>query len=846
MNIDEKELKSCINVEKFYSDELGEPEKRNNGHNVYFCPFHKDEKTPNLAVYSNGRFKCYACEAFGGDLIEFHIKKTEMTFPETLEALAQKYAPDLIKENGNPKRKIKTEYDYKDEKGNLLFQVVRYEPKDFRQRRPDGNSGWIWSTKGIEPIPYRLPELIESDGAVFVVGGEKDADALVELGLAATTNSGGEGNWKPELNQFFENRDVVILEDNDDKGKKYGKIVSENIYGIANSIKIVSFPELPSKGDVSDYLIDHSLKDLMGKIENTSFFELSDKNDDLNDGFENLCPTNSINKQKLSASEKLIRLAEDCELFHDSDGRGYATLPMENHKENWQIKSKGFSRFLHKRFYDKFQKVPNSQAMTDALELIDTKAQYEGSKHSVYIRVGKLNGKNYLDLCNDQWEVVEITNDGWEVISESPVKFIRSMSALPLPNPVQRGAIEDLKEFLNVQDDNDFILVVAFLIAVFRSKGPYLILNVQGEQGSGKSNFSRIIRALIDPSLAPLRSQSNNERDLMISASKSWMLAFDNISKIPVWLSDSLCRISTGGGLSTRKLHSDSDEVIFDSSRPVILNGITEIITRDDLRDRAITINLQPIPDERRMAEEDFWDRFEEAKPKILGALLNAVSAALKNISTIKLDTMSRMADFEKWVCAAVSAFGWDSDEFIKAYRSNRQNAVEIGMDSDPVVIAIKLLASTADGLIFKGSCTQLLDELSQSVSEKLEKTKEWPKSAQVLSNRLQRLAPSLRKIGIDFERGQESGKSGGRRFVILKKSAKSIVAIAASDAKSGKINESKGVSGGDANSAGDTSENSIVPVKPLVNKGGDAGDAGGDEKTNLSKQSEFPWEVSI
>lgn len=148
-------------------------------------------------------------------------------------------------------------YDYHDEAGRLLFEVVRFaNPKDFRQRRPDGRGGWIWSTKGTRQVPYRLPELLaRPEGApVYVVEGEKDADRLANLGLCATTNPGGAGKWRDELGQHLAGADVVILPDADEAGRKHAQTVADHLEPMAASVRVVNLPGLRPKGDVSDWL----------------------------------------------------------------------------------------------------------------------------------------------------------------------------------------------------------------------------------------------------------------------------------------------------------------------------------------------------------------------------------------------------------------------------------------------------------------------------------------------------------------------------------------------------------------------------------------------------------------
>src|SRR5262249_20593555 len=153
--------------------------------------------------------------------------------------------------------------------------------------------------------------------------------------------------------------------------------------------------------------------------------------------------------------------------------------------------------------------------------------------------------------------------------------------------------------------------------------GPYAVLILTGEQGAAKSTMARLLRWLIDPNAAPLRSQPRDGRDLVIAARNSWVLAFDNLSYLPIWLSDCLCRLATGGGFATRELYTDADEVIFDSQRWVILTSIEDVASRGDLLDRAVILRLPAIPEEKRRTEAAFWVAADAARPAILGALLD-------------------------------------------------------------------------------------------------------------------------------------------------------------------------------------------------------------------------------
>ena len=287
----------------------------------------------------------------------------------------------------------------------------------------------------------------------------------------------------------------------------------------------------------------------------------------------------------------------------------------------------------------------------------------------------------------------EIDATGWRVIENPPVRFRRASGMKPMPMPVGGGSIETLRSFLNVQTDADFVLVVAWALACLRNRGPYPVIVLSGEQGSAKSTFSAILRALLDPNTAPLRALPREDRDLFIAASNGHVLAFDNVSGLPAWISDTLCRLATGGGFAVRQLYSDQDEVLFDAARPVILNGIEEIVTRPDLADRAVFLTLEPIPEERRRPEQELWAAFELERPRILGVLLDAVAKGLAELPRTKLDKLPRMADFALWATACETAL-WPSGTFWSAYCGNRDEAVDGVIDADPIAAAVRALIS--------------------------------------------------------------------------------------------------------------------------------------------------------
>jgi hypothetical protein len=448
----------------------------------------------------------------------------------------------------------------------------------------------------------------------------------------------------------------------------------------------------------------------------------------------------------------LIDLAQSAELFHAPDGTGFADLDINGHRETWPIRAKGFRRWLARCFFEATGGAPSSEALQSALNVIEAKAHFDAPERTVHVRVGGLDGRLYLDLGDETWRAVEIDATGWRVIDNPPVRFRRAAGMQPLPAPVAGGSVETLRSFLNVRSDADFVLVAAWALTVLRNRGPYPVLVLSGEQGSAKSTFSAILRALLDPNTAPLRALPREDRDLFIAASNGHVLAFDNVSGLPAWISDTLCRLATGGGFAVRQLYSDQDEVLFDAARPVILNGIEDIVTRPDLADRGLFLTLEPIPEDRRRPEQELWAAFEAERPRILGALLDAASKGLAMLPQTRLDKLPRMADFALWATACETAL-WPAGTFWSAYCGNRDEAAEGVIDADPIAAGVRALMAARTE--WTGTASELLGALAEMAGERLAKSKTWPDSPRALAGRLRRAATFLRKVGIEigFER---------------------------------------------------------------------------------------------
>ena len=460
-----------------------------------------------------------------------------------------------------------------------------------------------------------------------------------------------------------------------------------------------------------------------------------------------------------SAADRLIGLALESgiELFHDPDQHGWASIRVDGHFENHPIRSRPFQLFLRRTYYRETGKSPGAQAIRATLELLEAKALFDGEESPIHLRVANHRGKLYLDLCDRAWQAVEIDAEGWRIVDRPPPRFHRTRGSRPLPAPERGGGVDELRRFLNV-DHQGWTLIKAFLVAALRPGLPCPILVAKGEQGAGKTTACRIISALIDPRTGALRGVPREVRDLTAAARNSWLVCFDNLSHLPEELADAACRLATGGGFGGRELYSDHDEAVFDATRPLVFNAIPDLGTaRPDFLDRALIVDFLDMKPEMRRDEGQFWREFEEARPRILGALLDAVTAGLRKLPNVRLVEPPRMADFAMWANACEETLGMKPGEALTTYESNRTETHNLALESSPLYEPVAQLAEEG----FSGTITELHARLNCMMSESLRRSVRWPKAPSALGSALRRMASNLRAVGIEiqFSRADISGR---------------------------------------------------------------------------------------
>lgn len=454
----------------------------------------------------------------------------------------------------------------------------------------------------------------------------------------------------------------------------------------------------------------------------------------------------------------LLHLAESIGLFRTPEGEAYAEIPVDGHTEIHPLKSKAIKDWLTFQYDNAYDGAPNKTAMEGALAVLESRARFKSAEQEIHLRLASAGDILYLDLGNEAREVVKITPVGWTIEKSVPVRFRRSKSMQALPRPERNGNINELRQFLNVATDTEWILMLAWLIGAFHPTGPYPVLALHGEKGSAKSTTTRYLRALIDPSTAMAPVQSSNSQDLTIKAHHNWIVAFDNMSSMPRWLSDGLCRLSTGASDSKRELYADSEEVVFKAKRPCIINGIEELATAGDLLDRTILVTLPVISEGQRASESSLDRRFEEARPRLLGGLLDVLVVALGNYKKAQLPSKPRLADFAMWMVAAETTLGWKSGTFMATYTGNRDDANRLEIEASPVAMAVYRFAEERKS--WSGTATDLRTLLLNYVDPKSSYSPYWPANGKALSGKLNRVAGALRGEGVKITLGHSGSRS--------------------------------------------------------------------------------------
>ena len=417
------------------------------------------------------------------------------------------------------------------------------------------------------------------------------------------------------------------------------------------------------------------------------------------------------------------------------------------------LRSTAFRDWLVDAYLGAYQKLPPLRAIRRVREALEARARFEADGPTVHVRVGSDpddSGSSYfIDLGDATGAAVKISASEWSVVPEPSIHFKRPKGQLALPVPSRDGSIELLREFVNVTE-SDFRLLVCWMANALRPVGPYPVLILHGNQATAKSTLVTVIRQLIDPQTAPHLAESRSTLDLMVTAVNGWLLAFDNLSTLPNWLSDSLCRLASGGGFATRALFSNEERDVIYAQRPIILSGIDEFVRRGDLADRGVFLHLPAIIPSKRRGEVEFWGTFRELRPKILGGLLDAIAQGIRELPSVQLAELPRMADFALFGEAVGRGLGWPPETFLAAYLENRQLATLSTLEDSILANVLLKQVENCFGLVeWCMPASEMLATLTRNLDRRIARSPRWPKTPAMFGNELRRLAPMLAENGL-------------------------------------------------------------------------------------------------
>ncbi len=406
---------------------------------------------------------------------------------------------------------------------------------------------------------------------------------------------------------------------------------------------------------------------------------------------------------------------EKSKLWHDPDGVGYATFEWDRHLEHHGLEQEGFLDFLSFHYGEMNKMQIGSEAITlrpKKKELDEAIYQLHGiarrkEEKTPSIRYAYHNDALWLDLGDKDWAGVRITADDWEIVDRLDVPIVRGTGIRPLPRPERGGSISDLRPFANVRDDEDFVLFCGATAGLLCPFGDYTTTVFCGPAGSGKTTATLVMRRLVDPHKADTRPMSG-VRNLMLAGSNTRVVALENVRHIEDDMSDAICRLNTGTSHTERQLYTNHKEFMAKVHCPVLINGIPgNLAEREDLADRAVTFNF-PLLGEKFQGKNAFWRKFDLARPKLLGALLDGVVGALRvrrdfggDNDAAALSLLSgrqfRFLDFAVWAEAACRAMGFDPGTFAEAYHSNRDYALRFLASNDTVCVGVARLMQNQD-----------------------------------------------------------------------------------------------------------------------------------------------------
>jgi hypothetical protein len=680
-----------------------------------------------------------------------------------------------------PNRIVAT-YDYRDEAGNLLYQTVRYAPKDFRQRRPDRNGGWLWNLDGVQRVLYRLPELCQAAPTdwVFVCEGEKDADRLAALGLTATTNPMGAGKWREEYADPLRGRRVGLLPDHDEPGRKHAAQVAASLtrHGAAE-VKVLPLPGVPDKGDVSDWLAaGHTAGELLALAEGAATWTppavplaviggaavTSDEPTQTNTLSDFAAWVNKKLGQR-SGRETKRRVSErlrDWLLERDRLLRDGPTSDTYLLTDDGAVVSLGEDRIELRATLAQAGLNPSEPAFEWIRADLEVAAFSGGRAVQLYHSatrtddgtIGVSCGPTRYILARPGEPLMTRRNGEDGVLFASVTAFPPWNPDAPLVSPLTVAAftpnLTAPPEVPSYTPDVQKRLLLTWLAGVVAGLRPLPLLAVLGDRGGGKSTLCRAIVQTFHGRDANVAALSADERDFWTNCTRRTLYALDNLDATPPpWLADALAAAVTGTRRQTRKLYTDADLSDRESIAALLVNSRTATFCRADVSERVIPLFVDDLTDDRRVADSDLTAEVAACRDGLLVYLLTKAAETAQKRKDAPGGLPARFLDYARWVWGWYAALGDERKAVpaLTAWRAAQSLAV---IEADPLLTAIleygeKVLPEQR----FRQSATEMVRVLTDAGAEI-----PYQGGGKAIANRLRELRSSLALAGWKLDTG--------------------------------------------------------------------------------------------
>lgn len=499
----------------------------------------------------------------------------------------------------------------------------------------------------------------------------------------------------------------------------------------------------------------------------------------------------STEEQK-NTSKKLYQFAKTkikkCIVLENDSNQVFALIENNNHIETLDLSNPKAKSWLRFSYYSQTGNNYSDEMYVSALLLIKAEAMHGGApREPVFNRIAMVDDTIYYDLTTCDWKALKITKNSIEVVSlnsSCPI-FVRTQSQKQQFIPIfgSENSLDKLVSLLRIPLDERQLFKI-HIISMFLEGFPIPIMSIVGEHGSIKSTISKSVKQIVDPSGAKTISLSGNAENLILSFQNRYCVCFDNVSKIDQMISDILCKAVTGDGNAKRKLYTDSDEIIYDYKRKIILNGISPNLEFPDLVDRNITYVTEKVSEDERLTEEEFNKKFNDLLPLVLGQVFQTLSNAMKIYDSVKIQItqLSRMADFTVWGECISRTLGYAPLSFSNYYKDKIKMLSLETNESHPIVSIIEEMLKDRDRYedTIQGFYNTLKSHAESKNINIRSRHENFPKAPNKIKEHITRLKQNFRTLGLEIDIAPYTKRDGrhprNRQIIYITKIKNTIV----------------------------------------------------------------------